>query len=161
MKTSPRFEKAIKALIKGFFNGTLRKGSCAACACGNIIAAAMNEPIANDIRSEGKAVYDSWYDTVLNVDHYNDIRHSEGLEYIEMTGYSLFEFARIEQAFEENTEIYGSDYEDYSPERVMQDQYRGLCAVIDVLCDIEGLNSADWKPYFEYDQQFKPVNVLV
>jgi hypothetical protein len=43
-----RFEKAYNALYNAFMNGTLAKGTCAACAVGNIVADAMGAKIKID-----------------------------------------------------------------------------------------------------------------
>jgi hypothetical protein len=37
-----RFDNAIAALVKGYFEGTLMKGSCFSCAVGNMVASSMN-----------------------------------------------------------------------------------------------------------------------
>lgn len=40
-----RFQKAYDALVNAFFDGTLAKGTCKACAVGNIVGAACGATI--------------------------------------------------------------------------------------------------------------------
>jgi hypothetical protein len=47
-----RFKNAIDALVYAFFNDTLAKGTCAACAVGNIVAHGWGKKVASMITSK-------------------------------------------------------------------------------------------------------------
>lgn len=149
-----RFENAINALVKGFFENTLVKGSCTACAVGNIIHYNCNVKInyseENPQETFSKLEYsDVWYNITEN--HRFVTNKEKGLELISKTGYSIKEITTIEKAFESNTKIFGSKYFCYSKSDIMEDQYKGLMAVVKVLCNIEGLESKEYKLLFEYE----------
>ena len=149
-----RFENAISALVKGFFDTTLVKGSCIACAVGNIIhyncGVKIDYDEKNPHNTSSKLEYnDDWYDVVHRLLYTGN--REKGLELISKTGYSLEEISKIEEAFEHNTNICGSNYFKYSKKEIMEDQYKGLMAVVEVLCKIEGLNSKEYKLLFEYE----------
>lgn len=166
-KTSERFDRAIKALVKGFFNETLAKGSCAACAVGNIVAECidykLNKNSLNAWSSAGlkcNAYWGSVFTTTngkqrLDFDSYID----QAKENINSTGYTIKELAKIEYAFETNTQITFNKYRTHSKKEIMEDQYNGLMAVVDVLCEIEGINPTPYKELFKYDKEdFQPIN---
>ena len=144
-----RFEKAYNALVKAFFEGTLAKGDCAACAVGNIVADAMSANVTLDL-DKGEArceenngfwkplfatdagrQYKRWYPT-----RDADFR-SALLE--DLTGYSEDEMAQIEYAFETNTRIHIERYQYKQESDILEDQYRGLCAVVDVMLALDGI----------------------
>jgi hypothetical protein len=168
MKTPERFNRAINALVDSFFNDTLAKGNCAACAIGNIVAAGYNDKV---IRKEGKkntyhckSPNNRWSSLFATADNIQDIDKSKladecVLENIKVTGYLWEDLAKIEKAFENNTEIHNLNYEKYTKKEIMEDQYNGLVAAIDVLCRIEGLDSITYKDLFKFDEEFKPVNL--
>ena len=146
MKT--RFKNAIDKLVYAFFNDELRKGSCKACAVGNIC--------------DGKE--DWMYVFMTGTCGMQEIKECNYKNYlvlgsliykpkivIDETGYYWKELARVEKAFELNTKIRGSRYHNHTKQEIMQDQYNGLMAVVDVLCDIEGYNSKEYKKMFEYE----------
>lgn len=152
---SKRFDNAISALVKAFFDGTLGKGNCCACAVGNICAAAINEKpslkfgyIGNSMKwrfvfvtfsSEGQREFPS-----------GNYKYQEGIDLINKTGYSKVELMKVELAFELNTKIDWKKYPLADKSEIMQDQYNGLMSVVDVLCEIEGIESAEYKKMFEY-----------
>lgn len=55
--TPKRFDKAFAALVAAFFNNTLAKGNCAACAIGNITASANGVKLYQN-KEDGKVNYD-------------------------------------------------------------------------------------------------------
>jgi hypothetical protein len=152
-----RFDNAIDALVKGFMNGTLVKGTCTACAVGNIVAKAVDGKITKTVSVNGLpkpntildfscSVSNAQWGTVFlsggGRDHqerrpYN--YHSEAREQIDATGYTWEELARVELAFESNTKISHTWYSSRNVDACIQDQYNGLMAVVDVLCEIEGI----------------------
>jgi len=122
---SQRFESAVNKLVNAYFKGTLEPGSCAKCAVGNICGA--------DYTS-------MWYSALLCVREDISIGNFErkvidGV--INSTGYSIHEIDEIEKAFEKSTGV----------EDTEENQYKGLCAVFDKLCELEGIS--DSKPYKE------------
>lgn len=155
-----RFQKAYNALVRAFFEGTLAKGTCLACACGNIIFDAVGDPVtkeelvqeikwSNDPR-EGQILDKSIQADKLWAEKRGYSSYSyERKEYqfealpdfkdeINEAGYTAEEFAKIETAFERNTRIRFSEYPDYTEQDILEDQYVGLCAVVDVLMELEG-----------------------
>lgn len=168
---SERFNKAMKALTKGFFNGTLRKGDCAACACGNIVAAALNIELVTtrDLKTGflddwiDSKTGTFWYTALINLDE-EEADHlyiTAGEQEIEKTGYTPQEMLLIERAFELNTEIPLYDIHNYSDQEIMDDQYNGLCAVVEVLCKLEGYDPEEYMDYFSFDADLKQVKEFV
>lgn len=158
-----RFQKAYDALCEAFFEGTLAKGTCAACACGNIVAKAVGIKIdlANekDIYSD-KSIYNhpdfpSWASTrLIGIEAIGNYITSNykfipkpnwekmyvSKQIFELTGYTIPEMCAIETAFENTTKISIISYYKYSEEDKLQDQYNGLCAVFDVLCKLDNVD---------------------
>lgn len=150
MKTE-RFERAIAALVKGFFNGTLVKGHCAACAVGNIVAAG----IGCEVEISKNAINTDWMNVFVTLHGDGQILHPKDYfgnakRLIDSTFYSWQELARVENAFEKATVIHVDDYKKHTADEILNDQYRGLMAVVDVLCDIEGLQVQETKELFSY-----------
>jgi hypothetical protein len=155
-----RFKNAIDALVYAFFNDTLAKGTCTACAVGNICAHAMGATVVADgtynAMREGRIVENHhwrylFFTDGLGVQHFGKATGNSlyGLAMIARTGYSLMELARVEKAFETNTKINWMTYYRSSKEAIMQDQYNGLMAVVDVLCEIEGIEDpSEYKELF-------------
>jgi len=117
-----RFEQAIENLVEAYFKETLEKGSCTKCAVGNICQAdtGLWHTAIKDFREYGFIEDDCLLDEVKNIESF--------------TGYSLEQLEKIESVFEDNTKD-SSEIE----------QYKGLCAVFDKLCQIEGIKNS--KPY--------------
>lgn len=171
MEHSLRFSSAITALVNAFYNETLAKGNCAACAVGNMVAFANGAKLDPDLNSVsihkfGKELRNTDWKyfgmTIANRDsqlkrsylEYCSIEESDA-EQIELaqivtlaTGYSEEEILRIEHAFETNTKIDFMQYTSSTKESIMLDQYNGLMAVVDVLCEIEGIESSNTKELF-------------
>jgi len=145
MKTSDRFNNAISALVKGFFNETLSKGSCTACAVGNICGG--DASLANVFMT-------AWGQQDFYPHAYNGMTK----DVIDATGYSWKDLAKVELAFETSSLIYGGDYHKHTKEEIMQDQYNGLMSVVEVLCKIEGIDTEETKEMFSYRiEENKPV----
>jgi hypothetical protein len=122
---SQRFESAVNKLVNAYIKGTLEPGSCAKCAVGNIC---------------GEEYTSMWYSALLCVREdilIGDFERNiiDGVK--NSTGYSIHEIDEIEKAFEKNTGV----------EDTEENQYKGLCAVFDKLCELEGI--PDSKPYKE------------
>ena len=146
-----RFETAINKLVKAFFDGTLAKGDCTKCAVGNIC----------DNKGDWSKVFmTTGYGSDVNPELYINnvlIKSVLGIylvlnpkDTIDKTGYSWEELALVESAFESNTKIHATKYYKHTEKELMQDQYNGLMAVVDVLCEIEGIEATETKKLFEY-----------
>jgi hypothetical protein len=144
-----RFKKAYDALVRAFFEGTLAKGTCVACACGNIIFDAIGDPVTKEdlskeiefsglsLRSGKKDSYNAWSHKRGRID--GKFRAFCFVENeINAAGYTAKEFARIENAFENNTKISYGSYPNRNEQQILEDQYKGLCAVVDVLLELDG-----------------------
>lgn len=157
IQRSERFTKAYNSLVRAFFEGTLTRGSCLGCACGNIIFDAVGEHISpEDVALDRKVLisedefalflilrmcsYSLWavYRTVT-LDKKFFAHPLPGWENrVNEAGYTTKEFAQIEMAFENACSIGMSRYSLHSEQEILEDQYKGLCAVVDVLLELEG-----------------------
>ena len=158
-----RFEKAYNALLNAFMNDTLAKGTCTACAVGNIVADAMGAKVYSQ-HSDSSIVFrcsnnnDWWKEMfITGNDGQRITKISQNSEVkklrkdiLNLTGYTWRELARVEKAFEENTKIRYNKYFDYTPEEIMQDQFNGLMAVMDVLIELEEIKEGQ-----QYKDTFK------
>ncbi len=145
-KTPERFNKAISALVKAFFDGTLAKGTCAACACGNIIHYSNNVLVPKNIWFEDPLLHKELADSAGNawtdIDRFN----------YNKSGYSIKELQEIERAFEGTSRIHWHSYKNSTKEQIMEDQYNGLMAVVDVLCELDGIvEKEQYKKMFTYN----------
>lgn len=133
MKNELLYNKTVNILVQAYFNDTLEHGYCTCCAVGNIVAANMGYCISKDRQSWIDILYPGWHGwgTVfitslgiqrIDVKSYN----GEPKNQIDSTGYTLFELAKIEKAFESAHK--GTCDEDW--------MFNGLMAVIDVLDEI-------------------------
>lgn len=142
MKTPERLNNAIKALIQGFFDETLIKGDCHYCAVGNILNGSPEWSVLFYTNSAGIQVLDrvgcSFEQRV------------EAVTLCSLSGYHPKALAEVEFVFETTTKIHHDDYHQFSKEAIVQDQYNGLMAVVEVLCEIEGIDTKEYKEEFEY-----------
>jgi hypothetical protein len=152
-----RFKNAVDALMYAFFNETLAKGTCSACAVGTIVAWGAGEKVGKSL----SPVYirdlisnDLWGMAFSTTDGIQSRDYKMEKEWfvkicIKATGYSADELARIEYVFNTNTEIHYKNYPNHTKQEIMEDQYNGLCAVMDVLCEIETIqDAASYKKLF-------------
>lgn len=78
---------------------------------------------------------------------------------IQRTGYTQEQLMKVEFAFETNTTIDAIDYRNHTDEEIKEDQFHGLCAVMDVLAEIDGIDSTSFKEAFEYTMpEFTPAH---
>lgn len=166
MKTPERFDNAIKALVQAFFDETLAKGNCAACAVGNMVASAWGQKVGSDLREVacGPINNSSWNNLFTT----SDGVQFKGLSFINSdddgelaiypTGYSAEELAKVEYAFETNTSLEWRHYRVSHKSEIMEDQFKGLMAVVDVLCEIDNIDPVPYKKMFEYTEDFQPAN---
>lgn len=167
-----RFQKAYDALVNAFFNDTLARGTCAACAVGNIVAAAKGGIVGRypgSIRFNCTVNNSFWRDLFYTAfDGIQEItfrprKHKYEIskpgtansvqlcqELFDLTGYTADDLALVEYAFETNTEIYYNGYYHHTPQEILEDQYRGLCAVFEVLCWLDDITDSDYKEKMQY-----------
>jgi hypothetical protein len=158
-----RFEKAYNALYNAFMNDTLAKGTCKACAVGNIVADAMGAKVykrewESSITFHCSKQIDWWQK--MFVTGYGGQRITKISEdskvkqlrkkILNLTGYTWRELARIEKTFEESTKIGNSYYLKYTPEQIMEDQFNGLMAVMDVMIELDNIKQGS-----TYKETFK------
>lgn len=154
-----RFEKAYNALLKAFMNDTLASGSCVACAVGNIIADAMGGVVYKN-GSFHCSIDNEWWTNVFVTGSDGDqtiykVKDDENIRVyrkrmFDLTGYKWHELARIEKTFENNTKIKNPSYPLFSEHRIMEDQFNGLMAVMDVLIKLDKVEEGQ-----KYKNEFK------
>lgn len=181
-----RFERAYNALVNAFFDGTLAKGSCYACAVGNIVGDAQGGTIKRETMTfgSGKEVLlfscttrsNFWSKLFIttcgirggqlrmyNGEHPTSLQEDEIKEYMErlegLTGYSTEEMAEIEYAFETNTQIRYENYLSSSEQEILEDQFNGLSAVVDLLLQFDGIEDEDRKYVGKFREHPKLVTV--
>lgn len=138
MKNEALYHKTVDILVQAYFNDTLERGNCAACAVGNIVAARMGYSFTEKhggLNWKEVDAYDSyqnalnWYLPIISKEAPNKRQKEE----IESTGYSFDNLIEIEAAFESSK--FGND----GDERM----FNGLMAVIDCLDEIHEVNSPE------------------
>lgn len=139
MKTSQRFESAIKKLYTAFHNNTINPESCTQCAVGNIL---------NNTES-WKHLSDDHGSTKLN--YIGKVHQSFGRKF---GGYTPLELLTIEAVFLEacgyTIPLHHKNKKPDNP-RDKEVLFTGLCAVIGYLCKLEGItNIMDYSKLFEY-----------
>lgn len=142
MKEQELFNKTIDVLVRAYQNNTLKHGSCAACAVGNLVGHGMDYEIIKGqeiwfVNKNGLLVDTHWTEAFSTISgmqwrnfeatHLKDVR-----EQIESTGYPVEVLADIEYAFE--TAHKGSSEDDW--------MFNGLLAVYDVLCKYHEVENA-------------------
>ena len=141
-----RFEKAYNALLKAFMNDTLASGTCTACAVGNIIADAMGGVVYKDDEGDFRCdVKNDWWKEVFITgkrQRITLIRENSNVKVyrkriFNLTGYKWHELAKIEKTFENNTKIKNYSYPNHGEHEIMEDQFNGLMAVMDVLIKLD------------------------
>lgn len=151
-----RFKKAYDSLVRAFFEGTLAKGTCVACACGNIIFDAVGITLTKkdvveasiELTKTAKELWSAKRGYRLGLGYY---AFSDYRDEINAAGYTAKEFAAIENAFEENTWIGATEYRCTTEQEILEDQYKGLCAVVDVLIKLDEIEEGAE----EYKQKFR------
>ncbi len=176
MKPPIRFTRALDALVKAFFNDHLSRGHCAACAVGNIVAYCNGVDMKNFTQKSDSSVFPhaNWVYLGFTFEGTQLPGMNPGgpmglpvpskefdiiiaKRFIFATGYSDSEILKMEFAFETNTKIYGSDYHIHTPKEIMEDQYNGLMAVVDVLCELDDIEAIEYKNRFYFNDHGMPV----
>lgn len=142
MYTKEKFHETVAILVAAYMNDTLRHGDCAACAVGNIVAARMGLRIVQDpsyidcnqkfmMWSNGEYPNEGWFQVTRAYEGFSQ----RAIEQIEASSYTAQQLRQIEKSFESANFV--SSYDDYI--------LNGLIAVVDVLCEIHGMNEVDKK----------------
>jgi hypothetical protein len=139
-----RFKKAYDALCEAFFDGTLRKGTCIACACGNIVASAAGVKVTKEAAYSlvfnyvdffyRKHNLPKWFSDREPGDKFTPKHETERLYedvVISLTGYNTEEMSMIENAFEKAAKPFDA-YD-------VEGQYAGLVATFEVLCKLDNV----------------------
>ncbi|TXG38709.1 Na(+)-translocating NADH-quinone reductase subunit F [Seonamhaeicola maritimus] len=141
MKTTPRFEAAIKKLYTAFHNNTLYPECCKQCAVGNIL----------DNTDSWKHISD--FHGSLKLNYVGKIHQSFGRKF---NGYSPLELLQIEAAF---LKACGFElplhYKNKKPKNPTNKNvlFNGLSKVIELLCVLDNIaNVMDYQQLFEFEK---------
>lgn len=137
-----RFKKAYDALVTAFFEGRLNKWDCAACAVGSIIHGCLGAEEADwaaPVYIKGGVKYNVPWGS------YSASSGVVNIDVVQLTGYAKKEIAKIEEVFMR-----------YCEGLSLEDQYKGLCAVVDVLMELDNMT-----PDVSYKNKFREHPALV
>lgn len=125
MKThSKRFTEAVTKLYTAFHNKTLNAGNPCACAVGSIVG---NGEWRNNFK------FCTW--DLKPVFKNNSTSHKI------YSGYTQHELVKVEEIFMISSGFFGAK---------KHDNFKGLCAVVEYLCELEGIpNIMDYTSLFE------------
>ena len=143
MTKQQRFEQTTSVLIRAFLRGHLVHNDTCACAVGNMIAADNGYRVQEsptgfyDWMVDGKMIVTKW------------------APYMTRMQYSFREIDRIETAFEGVIERPGVGY-DLSLD---PDGFRGLCAAIDTLMEIDDVETCHAQDVIALEGEFAEVAV--
>lgn len=145
-----RVQNAIDVFLDALNEGTLAKGTCVACAVGNLVAAGLGAKIFKE-RGFFRCDTDnySWSDIfattwggqnkrfgLLESNNPDIIKIKKMME---TTGFTPQELAKIEFAFETNCSIPHNRYFQHSKKEIRQDQIKGLKAVVEVMMTFDDI----------------------
>lgn len=132
MKTTLRFENAVSKLYRAFHADELSAWDCTACAVGNICnnsGSWSHIRMLNDDLLISYPLKKNWAPDTESV--------------VESTGYSAQELIKIELVF---LKAIGAQSDGIDKD----DQFKGLCAVVKYLCNLDGIpNIMDFTSLFE------------
>jgi hypothetical protein len=134
MIKEPLYHKTIGILVDAYFDDTLQHGNCSACAVGNLVAAAKG-CTPNELRPHWQSIHfvmettNGYFFKTKSLFTNPEI----GLNQLRSTGYTEFETAEIEWAFE--TAPKGNSEDEW--------MFNGLMAVIDCLDKIHQVNDVN------------------
>ena len=141
MKTSIRFDQAIKKLYTAFHNGNLNPEDCKQCAVGNIL------------------------DNTNSWKHLTDLHGSITLNYVglvhqnlgrKFNGYSPLELLKIEASFLKGCGYRLGKTYCYKPDRTQNNDilFNGLSEVVSTLCYLDGISDVmDCSKLFKFSLQ--------
>lgn len=152
---TPRIQKAIDILLDAIINGTLAKGTCAACAVGNLVAAGCGRIIRKfdtmtfrQINKKSKRIESPRWGSLFLTNILNSqtkyylaypelLQEEDIMKEINSTDFTVDELAAIEYAFETNTKILFTDYHFHTAKEIRADQIKGLEAVVKVMLEFD------------------------
>ena len=162
-----RITTAIDIFLDAVNNRTLAKGTCVACAVGNLVAHGMGGEIKFNTERDYEDMFqsnvenDSWvYAFCTHEGVQGRFKWNEDKEAVQQnisaTDFTIDELAQIEFAFETNTKIDVFDYNQSTAEEIRADQIKGLEAVINLMMTFDDVK-ADVKEVFT--NKLEPVSV--
>lgn len=134
MKNPELFNKTVAILVKAYQQETLQHQFCSCCAVGNLIGANMGlTPLVNS-NEFAEGVIAKW-DNAIHLGEVNESGYCGiAKEQIDATGYTIFQLADIERAFETSRNNFNGD-RSYSANNTDL-QFHSLMAVVDCLMQI-------------------------
>ena len=141
-----RTQEAIDVFLDALNEGTLAKGSCAACTVGNLAAFGMGVKVKKYDDIDNSFYCDKvnginnyqWADAfVTNFFEQRIKEENFDLPIFQYFKFTPIELAQIENAFEKNTRISLNYYYKYSKNQVRADQIKGLEAVVKVMLELD------------------------
>ena len=158
---TPRVKRAIDIYLDAINAGTLAKGTCCACAVGNLVAAGMGaeiiiekDPFTKEDMFFCNMDIDSWSLLFMtsssriqkiDFDYLNDYDVKAN---ISATEFKWQELAAIENAFENASEISFVNYWKYKKAQIRADQIKGIEAVIKVMMTFDDCIDVDVEEVF-------------
>lgn len=140
-----RIIKAIDIFLDAINGGTLAKGTCVACAVGNLVAKSKDAKIftIGDMLFQSTKPTTAWKYLFVTEEKRQSKRSDcpdaveAGLECIKDVEFTEKELAKIEYTFETNTTIDFGDYFKFSKKAIRADQIKGLEAVVKVMLEFD------------------------
>jgi hypothetical protein len=142
-----RVKKAVDIYLDALNEGTLAKGTCIACAVGNLVANGKGGQVERivdwaGIRFKCSVPNAYWRYAFMSTPHGQSVHKDnfcdiDVLKDVAATDFSLEELMKIELTFENNTNIDFQDYKHFSAEQIREDQIKGLSAVVKVMLSFD------------------------
>ena len=141
-----RTQEAIDVFLDALNEGTLAKGTCVACAVGNLAAFGMGVKVKKYNNSNYGFYCDgiddisnhSWSDAFCTNFHKQKLNEEKfNLPIFQYFKFSPTELAKIENAFEMNTYVSIADYSNRTKEEIRKDQIKGLEAAVKVMLELD------------------------
>lgn len=151
LEVPKRFENAVTKLYQAFHNGELQAADCEMCAVGSICDGHIHWAAYTDFGDPKSKI-----GVVTKTENEDHLRL--GKKVIDDTGYSIMEILTIEKVF-----LFAMNFKSYdeiTENQAKSLQFKGLCAVIEYLCKLDGLeNVMDFTSLFETENN-KPKHEL-
>lgn len=143
-----RVQKAIDIFLDAINDGTLAKGTCTACAVGNLVAHGKGGEITKNQGRWGHLTFrctvenGRWANAFLTDSEGQDVHldmfsDPQVLDNVAATDFTIEELMQVELAFESNTDHSYFAYAKISPEEIRRDQIKGLAAVVKVMLSFD------------------------
>ncbi|MGI4873164.1 MAG: hypothetical protein ACRYFX_18545 [Janthinobacterium lividum] len=141
MTNQEHFDRSVAVLVKAFNRGDLNEVDCAACACGNLVAAANGYEMAgggNWLNCAGETVTPAWHDATYRHAYRTSATPctcAQALSEVKSTGYTTEQLHKIEQAFM----LIDPVPRDGNMEQD-EDSFNGLMAAVEALSEIHDID---------------------